>query len=186
MKRSNKFGFRRSWLGVRRTSARLRREAGAALFELALVLPLLSMLLVGIIYGGMTFYNYVVLADAVAAGARTLAIKQEAGASSATNQNACQLAQATVQAAEHYLNQSTLPLATVTFTGTSTCDALVENDTGVVSAAYPCNLPIPFTNINLCPVPPGAISATLPSGTITVGNCPYTYCISSTTVVRIE
>ena len=73
MKRSNRFGLRRSWHRILRTGARPGGEEGAALYELAMVTPFLSMLLLGIIWGGITFYDYVVLADAVAAGARTLA-----------------------------------------------------------------------------------------------------------------
>ena len=48
---------------------RIIGEEGNALYELAWSLPLLLALVVGIIYGGMTFYDYVTLADAVAAGA---------------------------------------------------------------------------------------------------------------------
>jgi len=171
-----------------RIGARPGGEEGAALYELAMVTPFLSMLLLGIIWGGITFCDYVVLADAVAAGARTLAANREAGASSSTNQNACQLAQDTIQSATQKLNQSNLTIPTAaSFTGSSTCASLIVNDTGIMWAAYACNLPIPFTSMNLCPLAQGgAINANLTTGTLTVGTCPYTYCISAVTTVLIE
>ena len=189
MKRSNRFGLRRFWRGILRTSARYGGEEGAALYELAMVTPVLSMLLVGIIWGGITFYDYVVLADAVAAGARTLATGQQFGASSSTNQNACQLAQSTIQSATHFLNQSNLTIETPAFAGPggSTCDLLVTNDTAIAWSVYACNLPIPFTSMNLCPLAQGAaINTNLTTGPVTLGTCPYTHCISAVTTVLIE
>ena len=73
MKLSHKSYFK-SELRVRvRRILRIRSEEGNALFEFGLVLPLLSMVLVGIIYSGITFYDYVTLANAVEVGARTIA-----------------------------------------------------------------------------------------------------------------
>ena len=72
MKLSHQSYFK-SDLRVRvRRILRIRSEEGNALFEFAMVLPLLSMLLVGLIYCGITFYDYVTLADAVAIGARAI------------------------------------------------------------------------------------------------------------------
>jgi hypothetical protein len=189
MKRSNRFGLRRSSGRILRIGARPGGEEGAALSELTVVTPFLSMLLLGIIWGGITFCDYVVLADAVAAGARTLAANREAGASSSTNQNACQLAQGAIQSATQKLNQSnlTIPTPALTGPGGSTCDSLIVNDTGIMWAAYACNLPIPFTSMNLCPLAQGgAINANLTTGTLQVGTCPYTHCISAVTTVLIE
>ena len=151
---------------------RTRREEGSSLIEFAMVVPVLSMFLVGIIYGGIAFYDYSVLANAVANGARTLAISRGAGASSPTNQNACQLAQAQVQATAYGLNQTNLPICSgpcgvgspgvslPTFTvssgsgsAKSTCNALVQGEIGVVTATYPCSLYFTKLNINLCNVP---------------------------------
>jgi len=189
MKQTNRLGLRRSWHKTLRTGARPGGEEGAALYELALVTPFLSMLLVGILWGGMTFYDYVVLADAVAAGARTLAT---GSADNITTQNPCQLAQATVQSAASSLVQTNLnvPLPTATGTGGSTCigtTKLITNDTGIVWATYACNLPIPFTSMNLCPLAQGAeIDANLTTGTIKLGTCTYAHCISAVTTVLIE
>ncbi len=189
MKRSNGFGLRRWWHRILRTSARPGGDEGSALYEFALVTPFLAMLLLGIVWGGITFYDYVVLADSVAAGARTLATGSADVAIVATNQNACQLAQATVQSAAHYLNPSnlTVPLPTVTGPGNSTCASLVTNDTGIVWATYSCNLPIPFTSMNLCPLAQGAeIDANLTTGSLKLGTCPYTHCITAVTTVLLE
>ena len=67
-----------------------------SLYEFAMVLPVLSMLLVGIIYGGITFYDYSILANAVADGAATLA--QGRGNNGVqTNQAPCTAAEQMVQ-----------------------------------------------------------------------------------------
>jgi Flp pilus assembly protein TadG len=166
MKRSIRFGFpsriRQPW---RRN---LRGDRGSALFEFAMVLPLLSMLLVGIIYGGVTFYDYLTLADAVAVGARTLATNRSAGTGPPT---ACALGETALTNAATNLKTPSITIAAEAFTGTggSTCSALVAGDAVTMSATYPCNLTIPIAKINLCPV--------------VNGNGSF---ISSTTTVRIE
>ena len=185
MKRASKFGFRSLWREVRRKSARAGGEEGTALYELAMVLPLLSMMLIGIVWSGITFYDYVVLADAVAAGARTLAVSAGQGSGPPT---ACTLAQQTISSSTSNLNASKLSNpGTPWFAGGSTCTHLVEGDTAIVWAAYSCNLSIPFTNVNLCPVAQGPITVTTATGTVvTVGSCPFTYCVTSATTVDIE
>ena len=85
---SNGFRFRLGRRGLRRMLVRARREEGSSLYEFAMVLPVLSMLLVGIIYGGITFYDYAMLNYAVAIGAKTVANNRAVG--SATP-NACTL-----------------------------------------------------------------------------------------------
>jgi Flp pilus assembly protein TadG len=146
MKRSRRSDCRPAWRAARRISARARREEGQALYEFALVLPLLVMMLVGIIKFGILFYDYVVLADAVASGARTLATSRSVG--SATP-NACQLAQTMVQTAAYNLNQSSLNVPTPTLASGS-CTALAGGTAGTVTATYPCNLTVPFVG-NMCP-----------------------------------
>ena len=130
---------------------RRRGEEGQTLLEFALLLPLLAALLVGIILGGVTFYDDVTLADAVRVGARTLAVNRSAGAGPPT---ACTLANTALTSAAVNLNQSLITIAPETFTGSggSTCSNLVAGDTATVQATYPCNLTIPFVGINLCPV----------------------------------
>jgi len=170
--RATDFGFR-PLIRVQPTgSIRTGSEKGAALYELAMVLPLLSMLLVGIIYCGIAFYDYVALENAVAAGARILAISAGAGAGPPT---ACSLAETALKNAAGSLHQSQITIAPETF-GASTCASLHADDWATISASYPCNLAIPFTGVNLCPV----------QGSSTSTTCPFSYCISSTTTVRIE
>ena len=93
---SNRFNFRPTWRVVRRTFVRLGRAEGSALFEFLMVFPLLSVFLVGIIYGGITFYDYEELANAVAVGARTLANNRGAGAGPPT---ACSLEETALRGA---------------------------------------------------------------------------------------
>jgi Flp pilus assembly protein TadG len=146
MKRSTRSDCRPAWRALWRKGARAPREEGAALYEFALVLPLLVMMLVGIIKFGILFYDYVVLADAVAAGARTLATNRSVGTATP---NACQLAQTAVQTAAYNLNQASLTVPTPTLASGS-CTALAQGTAGTVTATYPCNLTIPFVG-NMCP-----------------------------------
>jgi Flp pilus assembly protein TadG len=115
-------------------------------------LPLLAMLLVGIVYSGITFYDYVVLANSVAVGARTVAINRGAGTGPPT---ACAMGETALKNAAYSLKQASITIAAETFIGSSTCSALVAGDSMTMTATYPCYLTIPFTGatpINLCPV----------------------------------
>jgi hypothetical protein len=51
-----------------------RREAGQALVEFTLILPVLLALLVGILKFGILYHNYITLTDAVRVGARQLSL----------------------------------------------------------------------------------------------------------------
>jgi Flp pilus assembly protein TadG len=178
MKGSIKYGLR-LLLRVRPPrSVRAGREEGQSLVEFALVLPLLSMLLLGIIWGGITFYEHVTLANAAATGARTLAIN--AGTTSA-----CYSAQQSLLAAAYNLNASeiTVEFLNTTVSGTySTSDSpamtctVAQGSSQSVQATYPCSFTIPFLGINLCPM----------KGTGAGTACPYPYCITSTATVPME
>jgi len=153
--------------------ARIRafREEGSSLNEFAMVLPLLGMVLTGIIWGGITFYDYVTLADAVAVGARTLA-------TSRGTTDPCTLANTALTNAATNLRTAQITIAAESFQGSggSSCTALQPGDAGTVSATYPCNMTIPFAGINLCPIKGG-------SGT----SCPDSaYCIQASATARIE
>jgi Flp pilus assembly protein TadG len=193
---SNRFSFRVARRGFRGMLVRAGHEEGSSLVEFGLVVPLLSMLLLGIIYGGITFYDYATLANAVAIGAKTVASNRGAA-------NACTLGEAALAKAAYNLNQNLLTIDTgasgsETFIttsgtpGTSSCTNLTYTEAVTMTATYPCSLTIPFANINLCPVPQGTITETLPTGVgsntvnVTIGKCLYAECISSTTTVRIE
>ena len=140
MKWSNRFGLRPTKLATRRTSVRGGREEGSALFEFAMVLPLLAMLVVGIIKAGILFYDYVTLADAVAVGARTLATSR--GVSTA-----CTAAETAVTNAATNLITSQIT-STISFPSTDShsdsCTTLYAGDAAEVQATYPCDLTIPF------------------------------------------
>jgi Flp pilus assembly protein TadG len=147
MKWSRRFSFRPGRRETRPTSVRAGREEGSALFELAMALPLLTMLLVGIIKAGILFYDYVTLADAVAVGARTLATSR--GVSTA-----CTSAETALTNAATNLATSAIAI-TISFPSTnaysdSCTGSLYSGDAADVQATYPCNLVIPFVG-NLWP-----------------------------------
>jgi len=191
MKRSTWYGYQMPLRKGRRTTARFRCEKGQTLYEFALVLPLLSMMLVGIIYGGITFYDDIVLANAVATGARALANGQG-------DVTVCTDANTALSNAAYGLTTSQVTIATPTFTtasgsaGNSSCDVtsgtyqgttcsagapcqvLVTGEFATISATYPCGMYFPKLGIKLCPVTGGTTA------------CPSAYCVTSTATVRIE
>ena len=57
-------------------TAKLNEERGQTMAELALVLPVLLVLLLGIAQFGVAFNNYISLTDAVRAGARVAAVSR--------------------------------------------------------------------------------------------------------------
>ena len=71
--------------------------------EFAIVLPILSVLLFGIIQFGIAFNNYVTLTDAVRAGAREAAVSRREGPSTA--------GEAALRAAADNLNQGELAVS---------------------------------------------------------------------------
>jgi Flp pilus assembly protein TadG len=192
MTASNRFKFSGARRGLRSIFARTKREEGMsmALYEFAMVLPVLSMLIVGTIYGGITFYDYEMLDYAVAIGAKTVANNRAVG--SATP-NACTLGEnALTKAAYNLTGVITINNGpgTETFVGKSTCTALTQGDTVTMTATYPCNLTIPFSGINLCPVQTSSVNTNVPSGSnlasTPTGSCPSKSCIAATVTVRIE
>jgi Flp pilus assembly protein TadG len=62
-----------------KTKQKLENQRGQTMAELALVLPVLLVLLLGIAQFGVTFNNYVSLTDAVRAGARKAAVSRNLG-----------------------------------------------------------------------------------------------------------
>ena len=62
--------YRRPHMPQKITTANVNEERGQTMAELALVLPVLLVLLLGIAQFGVTFNNYISLTDAVRAGAR--------------------------------------------------------------------------------------------------------------------
>jgi len=146
MKWSRRFCLRPGRREARPTIALASREEGSSLFELAMALPLVAMLLVGIIKAGTLFYDYVTLADAVAVGARTIATKR--GVSTA-----CTDAETALTNAATNLVTANI---TITISFSSANDyctptpTLNPGDGAIVKATYPCDLAIPFLG-NLWP-----------------------------------
>ena len=62
-----------------RITNKIREERGETMAEFAIVLPILSVLLFGILQFGIAFNNYITLTDAVRAGARKAAVSRREG-----------------------------------------------------------------------------------------------------------
>jgi Flp pilus assembly protein TadG len=120
-------------------------EEGQALVEFALILLPTLMLIFSIVSFGILFNSYVTLTDAVAYGARTLAINRGAGSGPPT---ACTLATTAITTAAADLTTSEI-VTTITFPSpdTSTCTGLMQGDTATVQSTYPCKLQILFFNV---------------------------------------
>jgi Flp pilus assembly protein TadG len=129
---------KRPWVRLNRYSP--LDEAGAAMVEAALVLPLILAVVIGIAQFGVTFSNYVTLHNAVRSGTRQLAISRAPG------QDACNLGEARLRGALPSLNQANL---TVTWTVTTSCTDLVVGTDATMTATYPCDLNI--LGVNFAP-----------------------------------
>ncbi|MGZ4387971.1 MAG: TadE/TadG family type IV pilus assembly protein [Gaiellaceae bacterium] len=110
-------------------AARTRDERGQALAELAIVLPVLAGLLLGILQFGIAFNHYLSLTDAVRAGARTAAVSRHLGASEAVA--------ATKTAVKDATSDITLTDAQVSVTSSWTQGSQVT-----VTATYPYSISI--------------------------------------------
>jgi len=110
-------------------AARTRDERGQALVELAIVMPVLAALLLGILQFGIAFNHYLSLTDAVRAGARTAAVSRHLGAGAAVS--------ATKSAVEDATSDITLTDSQVTVTSTWTQGSQV-----IVTATYPYSISI--------------------------------------------
>ena len=156
---------RRLRLLVRPLRITLFRSAdGQSLYELAFMLPVLAAVLVGILYGGMTFYNYVTLESAVAAGARTLATSRLLPTESPTAESPCTAARNMIYSVASNLNQQSINVTFTFVPTTDTCTTTNKSgatvagfsigDTVIVTATYPCHLTVPIIGIktiDVCP-----------------------------------
>jgi Flp pilus assembly protein TadG len=116
-----------------------RGERGQALVEFALVLPVLMLLLVGIIKGGLLYNNYLQLTDAVRTGTRTLAIERGQGTPCADASN-------TILASASGLDRTKISIS-MTEAGNATADSgcpftLASGSAVTVQATYPCDLSV--------------------------------------------
>lgn len=124
-----------------RILSRLRRDTrGSSLIEFAATAPVLLLMIFGITQIGITYNNYIMLTDAVRAGARQLSTGR-------ATTNPCQGARNRVYAAAPGLAQANLPV-TMSLNGATvsgnTCanTALVAGQDAMVSGTYPCSLVI--------------------------------------------
>ncbi len=108
-----------------RVLRRGRREEGQALVEMAIALPVLLLLLIGIIQFGLLLNKYITLTDAARAGARQLAI--EAGSSDPCDPAVAQalisgsaIGLQSSQVTPSFTAMSTTSTTTTTTTGTTT------------------------------------------------------------------
>jgi Flp pilus assembly protein TadG len=125
-----------------------RDDRGQAVVEFALVLPVLLLLILGIIKGGILYNNYLQLTDAVRSGARALAIERgqtspcgDAAGSVITAAGGLNGNQITMTMTENPDPNS--PPSTYTSVGTSgsgTCPTLVSGSATTLKATYPCDL----------------------------------------------
>lgn len=129
-----------------RMGARARDEAGQAVIETAVTLPILLMVVLGIAQFGIAFNHYIMLTDAVRVGARQLASGRQTA-------NPCQVAAARIAASAVSLASAniavTMTVNGTQYTGTppgspscpgSVGTSMVAGGNAIVSATYPCNL----------------------------------------------
>jgi len=149
-----------------------------------MVALVLSTLLVGIIYGGIMAYDRVVLTNAVANGARTLAT--ELG-----DTTACTDANTSLTNTAYGLNASQLTIvsspvflsSTGSGTGSSTCASLKGGEYAVMWASYPCSMNFPKLGINLCTLSQGNTNITYPPGpTCSASQSSQTGCVTTVTI----
>jgi Flp pilus assembly protein TadG len=120
-----------------------KTDAGQALLEFALVLPLLLALVLGIIFFGIALNNYITLTNATNIGAQLLSFSRN------QTTDPCQTTSQAVYAAAPNLTQANLKF-TIALNGTNvvtnaaspSCStaALVAGQSAAVTVTYPCNL----------------------------------------------
>jgi Flp pilus assembly protein TadG len=122
-----------------------RAERGQSAVELALVLPFLFLVVLGIFKFGVVYNNYIQLTNAVDSGARLFAIERGqlnpctdtvAAMSQATNLNNQQLGITITTGGSSYVWANGAPQAG------ATCMTLTANSPATVTATYPCDLKI--------------------------------------------
>ena len=109
--------------------ARIRRDDGQAIVEMALILPILISIVLGIAQFGIAYNNYITLTDATRAGARKAAVSRFVGDAGAS-------AVATVKSDASNLTPSKL---TVSVTSTNWT---VPGSDVTVTATYPYSINI--------------------------------------------
>jgi Flp pilus assembly protein TadG len=124
---------------------RLGDERGAALVEMAFVLPVLLLIVTGITAFGLALNNYQVLTNAINTGAQTLAFSR------GQTTDPCKTATTAINAAAFNLTTASISLKFVingvTFAApTTTCASatadMAQGASAQITATYPCTLSI--------------------------------------------
>lgn len=124
-----------------------RSENGSSAVEFALVLPLLSVLIFGIITFGSAINNYEMLTGAVNEGARALALGRGAATPYASTVSLVGNAAPGLNAAHLSVTLSVNGQACNSDSGGSACSALLTaGATETVAASYPCSLVVMGVN----------------------------------------
>jgi len=136
----------------------IRERRGATAAEFGLVIPILTIMLFAIIKFGIVMNSYVELTNAVAAGAHQLAISRGTANSYDKTLTAMDNAAPNLNAFTK-LSQNPGQAVTVKVAGTGctsanqsgACEsAFTAGGEATVSATYPCDWDIPFTNLGSC------------------------------------
>ena len=130
-----------------------REREGSQLVEFALIAPLLFVLILGIVWLGIALNNYIVLTDAVSAGARAIALARNED--SITGGDPCAYAVQVANSDAASLNQNSItyritytPIGSTTSTiYTNSCtalggDAMNSQDSVAMQATYPAVIPL--------------------------------------------
>ena len=120
-----------------RLMGRRSRESGQAVVELALVLPIMLLLLVGIVQFGSVFRDYIALTDATRAGARQGSVARSLGG---TDQAKIDSVVATVQKAAVNLNVNNIGITVTPLKVDGTTTGWEQGGTVTVRTTYPFKL----------------------------------------------
>jgi Flp pilus assembly protein TadG len=148
--------LRAALLGKFRAGRGMGSETGAAMVELAMVLPVLMLMVTGVFAFGIAFNNYLELTNATDIGGRLLAIDR------LNTKDPCADAVAAIEHAAPYLkpanlsfsfvlNTTAYPANTTTCSSTSTTTGaaanLIQSDPVTVTVTYPCTLGVYGKNL---------------------------------------
>jgi Flp pilus assembly protein TadG len=146
-------------------AARTRGEQGEALAEFAVALPLLMMVLLGVIFFGITMTNYLMLTNATALGAEGLATINVQPSQDPCTYTAQQVYNAAPRLTQANLNFTIAINGTTvygpgnapscqssegSYTGSNPGPQLVAGEPSSVTVTYPCSLNVAFIKLPNC------------------------------------
>lgn len=138
-------------VGSGRNRARIGNRRGQSFVEFTLVIPLLLLIMTGMLSFGFALHNYIVLANAVTAGAEILAVSR------GQTSDPCATAYAAVNSAALGLTTANLTMR-FTINGTlytsSSCTSgttnMVQGASAEVQGIYPCTLGVFGMKFSTC------------------------------------